>query len=425
MSKKIIQFILKFLSRRVIKKYKPLIIGITGSVGKSSTKEAVYEVLKHDFKVRVSQGNYNNEIGLPLTILGLVSAEKNVFGWFKIFFGALFNLPEKNDYPRILILEMAADHPGDIDYLLKIVKPEIGTLTSIGPTHLKFFKSVENVFEEKKKLIEALPINGWAILNKDDGMVSSLERRVKSKVLTFGLSEEATIRAIEIVLGQELNGGAPKINGLQFKVKYKGSLVPISLPNIISYSSIYAIEAAIAVGLSFNLNLLQIANYLSSYKNLAGRMSVIKGKKETLIIDDTYNSSPKAVEEALQVLSEIKIGPSERKWVVLADMLELGEGSSQLHYEVGEKIAKANKFDFLLTTGKEAAHMAFGAKEKGMNEKNVLFFEDRSQLIEFLQKNILKGDVILIKGSRGMQMEKAVEAIMLEPEKAEKLLVHL
>jgi len=412
MGKKIIQKILKILARRVIKKYQPIVIGITGSVGKSSTKEAIYEILKNNFRARKSQGNYNNEIGLPLTILGFPSAGKNIFGWLKIFIKVIFNLlPEKENYPEILILEMAADHPGDIAYLLKIVKPQIGVLTSVSPSHLEFFKEVENVFAEKQLLIKNLPLNGWAILNKDDKLIASLENKIKSKILTFGLGEEAMVRGIEIFLSQSLEEKEIELKGLQFKIKYQGNVVPIFLSGVISCSQVYAILAAVAVGLSLNLNLLTIANYLSSYKHLPSRMSVLKGKKEVVIIDDTYNSSPMAVKEALKTLLQIKLASGARKWIVLADMLELGKKSIDLHYEVGEEVAKGN-FNFLLTYGKESIEIAKGAREKGMNEKNIFSFDKQDQLIKFLEENILTGDIILVKGSRGMRMENVVKALI-------------
>ena len=221
MGKKFIQKILKILAKRAIKKYQPIVIGVTGSVGKSSTKEAIYQVLKNDFRIRKSQSNYNNEIGLPLTILGFKTAGKNIFEWLRIFLKAIFNLLGKENYPEILILEMAADHPGDIAYLLRIVKPQIGVLTSISPTHLEFFKEIENVFTEKQLLIKNLPLNGWAILNKDDKLIAPLGNKIRSKVLTFGLEEEAMVRGIEISLSQSLEEKEIELRGLQFKIKYQ------------------------------------------------------------------------------------------------------------------------------------------------------------------------------------------------------------
>ena len=426
MGKKFIQKILKILAKRAIKKYQPIVIGVTGSVGKSSTKEAIYQVLKNDFRIRKSQSNYNNEIGLPLTILGFKTAGKNIFDWLGIFLKAIFNLPGKENYPEILILEMAADHPGDIAYLLRIVKPQIGVLTSISPTHLEFFKEIENVFAEKQLLIKNLPLNGWAILNKDDKLIAPLGNKIRSKVLTFGLEEEAMVRGIEISLSQSLEKKEIELKGLQFKIKYQGHVVPVFLSGVISHSQVYAILAAVAIGLSLNLNLLTIANYLSSYQHLPSRMSVLKGKKGIVIIDDTYNSSPLAVKEALRTLSEIKIASESRKFVVLADMLELGKKSKDLHYEIGEEVAKGN-FNFLLTYGKESREIARGAREKvrpksdlesdlgseeARNEKNIFSFEHQNQLIKFLKENILAGDMILVKGSRGMKMEKVVKALI-------------
>ena len=383
---------------------------MTGSVGKSSTKEAIYQILKNNFRVRKSEGNYNNEIGLPLTILGFKTPGKNIFGWLKIFIRSIFSLPEKDNYPKVLVLEMAADHPGDIAYLLKIVKPQIGVLTSISPTHLEFFKSVENIFEEKQLLITTLPPSGWAVINIDDERIVSLEERIRSKILSFGLKDKAMVRGIEPSLIQNLVEDRLEIKGLQFKIRYQGNVVPIFLSGIIARTQVYAVLAGVAVGLALNLDLLAIVNNLSSYKPLSHRMSILKGRNNITIIDDTYNSSPLATEEAIKTIQEIKPVHGARKWLVLGSMLELGEKSKELHYKIGQEVANGN-FGFLLTYGDEAKEIARGASEKGMGKKNISSFTNQGELIEYLKRNLLPGDIILVKGSRAMKMEKVVKAL--------------
>lgn len=424
--KKIIEKLLAFYAKKLLKKYKPKIIGITGTVGKSSTKEAIYQVLKHNFSVRRNLKNYNNEIGLPLTILGRLSPGRSFPGWLRVFWMASGDsIFTSISYPKILVLEMAADHPGDINYLTKIAQPEIAVLTRIGPAHLEFFKTLENVTKEKFSLIKSLPLNGWAVLNIDDNIIREFIPEVKSKILTYGLSEKADVRALKISLEQEkpVKGKRPNVIGLRFKICYQGNIIPVFLPKVISENEVYASLAAASVGLIFDLHLIEIAEYLEkNIKPLSGRMRQIKGIKNTLIIDDTYNSSPLAVKSALDSLKKIEIYPEARKWIVLGDMLELGRYKVKEHLDIGNIIPKY-KFDYLITFGDLAENIAKGAIENGMSKNKVLSYKDRKSLIKYLQDNIKPGDLILVKGSQGMRMEKIVKEIMELPKKAKNLLV--
>src|SRR3989344_958259 len=185
--KKLLEAILNIAARLILKKYKPEIIAVTGSVGKTSTKNAIFAVLASRFRTRASEGSYNNELGVPLSIIGGRAQGKNIFGWFGIFLQALFLILIKNkNYPDMLVLEFAADHPGDIEKLSKLVRPRVGVLTAIAPAHTQFFKTLENIKEEKSKLIKMLPSDGVAVLNIDDAMVAQLALITKVKVLTYG-----------------------------------------------------------------------------------------------------------------------------------------------------------------------------------------------------------------------------------------------
>lgn len=416
--KKIIQWVLKILATKKIKKYKPFIIGITGSLGKSSTKEAIYTILKNHFEVRRSLKNYNNEIGLPLTILDEISPGKSLIGWFKLFFRAIL---KAKLLPKILILEMAADHLNDIKYLTKIAPCKIGIITRIAPVHLEFFKSLENIQKEKKIIITHLMPSDWAVLNADDKNVLNLKEEARARTLTYGLSEEADLRAMEINLNQEIANGLLKINGLNLKIKYIGSIVPLFLPKILAKSQVYAVLPAIACGIILGLNLVEIAEELQNYSGLEGRMRPTLGLNQTLIIDDSYNSSPDAVKEAFETFKELKIVEGAKKWAVLGDMLELGEKSLKFHRQVGQWVAKEG-FD-LVTVGKLAKDIAQSAKEQGLEEEKINSFLNSEEAGDFLKKQIQKGDLILVKGSQGVRMEKVVKKIMAEPEKAKDLLV--
>lgn len=423
MLSKILQKILAWFARRVIKKYKPIVIGITGSVGKSSTKEAVYVVLQNYFSCRRSLKNYNNEIGVPLTVLGRRSPGRNFVGWLRVFWMSLGNVIFRNDsYPKILVLEMAADRAGDIEYLINTIPLNTGIITAISPAHTEFLGNLENIAKEKQALITKLPPNGWAILNADDERVMSMRDKTRAKIITFGLSEQADVRAIEVNLDQEAEEGGILIRGLKFKVNYAGSVIPMFLSGAVARSQVYVTLAAIAVGITFDLNLIEITETLKKYQSLPGRMVLIPGIESSLIIDDTYNSSPMAVQLALETLKEIKIRPQSKRWAVLGDMRELGYLSQQSHYDIGKKIGQLG-FDYLVTVGQEAKEIARGARQFSMDKNKIFSFEKSEQVSEFLRGKIKKGDIILLKGSQAVRMEKIVEKIMAEPQKARKLLV--
>lgn len=417
--RKAVQTILRFLAKKVLKKYKPQVIGITGSVGKTSAKEAVFCVLKDKFKARKNIKNYNNEIGLPLTILGLQSGKKSVFKWLAVFLSALKLIFFKDeDYPEVLILEMGADRPGDIQYLVDFVFCKIGLVTRVAPVHTEFFENLEAIAEEKGALIKSLQKEGLAVLNFDDERVKKMREKTKADVLTYGFDEKADIRAAEAVL----SGQSSDLKGMSFKLIYKGNAVPVFLPGVLGLHQVYAALAAAAVGIFYDINLLNIAESFKECKPPRGRMNLIKGIKETLIIDDSYNSSPEAAEAALETLSKIKLSEGARRFAVLADMLELGSFTEKGHYNAGKKTAELG-MDYLITVGERARETAKGALENGMAENQVFSFSNAKETGKFLQNEIKENDLLLIKGSQSMRMERAVKELMAEPLKACDLLV--
>lgn len=421
--RKIVQRILSFFALRVIKKYQPLIVGITGSVGKSSTKEAIALVLRNKFNLRSSFQNYNNEIGLPLTIFGITSPQKNIIKWLQLFFIVFKLLIFRVKYPQVLVLEMGADSPGDIDYLTKIAPPQIGVLTAIDLAHTEFFKNIEAVAREKGKIIKKLKSEDWAILNIDDSRIEQLKNNTSAKVLTFGLSPTADLRAIDIRIDQAIGSdGLPLIKGLVLKIEYKGNLVPLFLPHLINKAQVYSVLAAIAVGLSLGFNLIELTKSFVDYQTLSGRLKIIKGIKKSIILDDTYNSSPRATRVALDTLSEIKISSQSRKWAVLGDMLELGDLSKRAHQEIGEKVVETN-CNFLVTVGPLAKEISQRATQLSFPAKSVFSFSNYSEAGKFLKEKIKRGDLILVKGSQGVRLEKIVKKIMLTPKRAKHFLV--
>ncbi len=412
--KKILKFILRLLAQRVLIKYQPDIIGITGSVGKTSTKEAIFCVLKNSFKVRKNEKNYNNELGVPLTIINGEAKGKSVFGWLSVFFNALKIIFFKNrDYPQILILEMGADHPGDIKYLTSLAPCKIGVLTAIGPTHLEYFGSVAEVKKEKKIIVTHLSADKQAILNRDDEQVWSVRNDVRASIISYGLHEDSLLKASDIILSQSREG-------ISFKMSYKGSVVPVILPNFLAKVQVYNVLAAAAVGVVYDLNLLEIAESLKELMPAKGRMRLLNGIKETKIIDDTYNSSPKAAAAALKTIAEMLCEGD--KIAVLGDMLELGEVTEEEHFKLGSLVVES-KINYLVTVGHRSRAIAQGALEAGLSADRIINFANADEARIPVQNKIKKGDLILVKGSRGMHLEKIVKEIMLEPLRASELLV--
>jgi len=428
--RKFLQKILKYIAQKIISRYQPEIIGITGSVGKTSAKEAIFAVLSSQYKVRRNIKSYNNEIGVPLTIIGAQTGGRSLFKWLIVFFKVfrLLIIKDKN-YPQILILEMGADKLGDIQYLIEMAPLKIGILTAIAESHLHVFKDLKGVLKEKEKIVTALAKEGVAILNADDENVMSLQDKIKARILTFGFSDSANVKAGELLFSglekdfcQTQHEWDCKIWGTSFKVSYSGSTVPVFLPHCFGKQNAYAAMAAVAVGAAYKMNLVDIAESLKQYQPPKGRMNVIAGLKYILIIDDTYNSSSVAAKAALAVMKMINLPEGKRKIAVLGDMLELGERSQASHREVGFKVVE-NEIDYLITVGKESQATAEAAQEAGLTSENVQSFAKAEEAAKFLKDIMSEGDLILVKGSQGMRMEKVVSEIMAEPEKANELLV--
>lgn len=418
--KEILHFILKILTKAILRKYKPKIVAITGSVGKSSTKEAAYCVLDKKFPERVRRNikSYNNEIGVPLTVIGGKSGGKSVISWIFIFIKALAIIIFKTNYPKILILEMGADKPGDIKYLTDFIKPDIGIITAIGdiPVHVEYYSSSSEVAEEKSFLIQALPKEGKAIINYDDKITREMRDKTKVGVITYGFDEKADLRASDIVSPNKIS---PENFGISFKLNWKGNSVPVRAYKVLGEHQIYSALGAAAVGLCFDMNLIEISEALGDFHPLKGRMNPIKGVKNTLIIDDSYNSSPAAALAALEVLKRLEY---PCKIAVLGDMMELGLSTEEAHRQVGKNVL--GTADLLFTIGERAKFIADEAKKQGFQKDKIFEYCEAKDALLDVQNKLCDDCVILIKGSRAMKMEEIVREIMAEPEMAGELLIN-
>jgi UDP-N-acetylmuramoyl-tripeptide--D-alanyl-D-alanine ligase len=416
--KKIIVYILTLEAKLVLKKYKPKIIAVTGNIGKTSSKDAVYTVLSSAFFVRKSEKSFNSEIGIPLTILGLPNAWSDISSWIKNIIDGFKLIILKNHYPKWLVLEVGADRPGDIESISGWLKPDMVIVTHIPdvPVHVEFFESAEDVVQEKSHLVKALKDDGVLIINSDDKKVLAMKALVgDKKVFTYGFTEGSSVVASNENITYENN----KPTGITFRVDYSGSSIPIELVSVVGKQHIYPVLSALAVGISQGLNIVNMKQALTEHQSAQGRMRLIEGINNSTIIDDSYNASPASVTEALKTLKEMDtVG---RKIAVLGDMMELGEHSYDEHIKIGKLVAQTA--DILITIGVRSKYIAQGANEEKMKKRDIFAFNDSTQAGDKLANIIAENDVVLIKGSQSIRTEKVVEKAMARPERKYKLLV--
>jgi len=351
------------------------VLSVTGSNGKTSTKEMISAVLGTKYRVMKTPGNYNNHIGVPLS----------VFSW-----------DEKGE---IAVVEMGTNHFGEIRRLCEIAQPTHGLITNVGKGHLEFFKTVKGVSKAKAELLDYLKdADGVAFLNGDDPLLFPLRKRVK-KTVTYGFSEKCDFRA--------RNLGA-NIEGL-FSMVVDDTVIRVPIPG---QYNLYNALAAISIGRTFHISWQEIKGALESYRSMEKRMEMVN-LPDLFILNDTYNANPTSVYCALVTLRDIQKGT--RKVAVLGDMLELGTESSYEHEKVGQVVCNLG-LDLFFSYGPEMKKAADSAK--GLGFENVYHFESQKDLVEKLFHIIRQGDVILVKGSRAMKMENIVEELKSKfPEK--------
>jgi UDP-N-acetylmuramyl pentapeptide synthase len=423
--KKIIARILTWEARKILRKYNPKIVAITGSVGKTSTKDAVYTVLSSSFHSRKSEKSYNSDIGIPLTILGLRNAWSNPFLWIRNIIAGFMPIIFTIKYPQWLVLEVGADsdRPTYMTELSKWLTPDITVFTSFSrvPVHVEYFGTRENLFQEKLSIVRSLKKDGILIVSHDDEEVRNIRETVTQRTLTYGFDYGASVQAKdeEIMYGTYDHTDLEFPNGMKFTLNYEGNLSPLELRGTIGRQHVYPALAGFAVGISQGMKAEHIMEALKSHKTPKGRMKLIPGLKDTLLIDDTYNSSPIAVKAALESMQKLKL--LGRKIAVLGDMMELGQYSVEEHKNVG-KIAPGN-IDMLVAVGVRSRGTAEAALDAGMSELNVLQFDTSQEAGKYLESVIKPGDIILIKGSQSIRMERVVHEIMAKPEDARNLLV--
>jgi UDP-N-acetylmuramyl pentapeptide synthase len=416
--KKFFQNLLHSKVKKLIAKHKPRVIAVTGSVGKTSTKNTIATVLSGKFRVRASAENYNNEFGVPLAILGLKSPGRSPFGWLKVL------TYQEKDFPEVLVLEFGADHPGDIHALCALVPPDIGVVTAISPVHVEHFGTIEKLAEEKAALVACLPANGLAVLNADDDRVAAFAKRSSAPVLTYGF-RPADIQATEFqtAVREDVSfDPGEEFSTIRFHVQTTSEGVDLTLKNTLGRPQVSAALAAAAVGLHLGLSFDEIAARLLTYQSPPGRLRPLAGIKGTLVLDDSYNAAPASMAAALITLQAFSPVEGRRRIAVLGDMAELGQYSEAEHRNVGLQAAGGG-VDTLLCVGEKARDICRGAIEAGMEAEHAIEFSTAEEAGRWLDRTITKGDIILVKGSQCMRMERVVKDIMAEPTHALELLV--
>jgi len=351
-------------------KHAPRVVGVTGSVGKTTTKEMIYGVLSQRFRTLKSEGNYNSEIGLPLTLLQLEPSHQRV------------------------VLEMGMYDLGEIAELAAIAHPHIGVVTNVGPTHLERLGTIERIAQAKAELVEALPDDGVAVLNGDDPWVRQMAAQTRASVFYYGLDQTCDLWANHI----ESQG----LEGVRFRFHHGPETIHAKVP-MLGRHSVHTALAAAAVGLVEGQSWEEIIDGLRGAAQL--RLVVVPGLRGTTILDDTYNASPASTIAALNLVEEL----DGRKVAVLGDMLELGAYEEEGHRKVGRRALDV--VAVLITVGERGRLIAEEALACGMEEEKVCIEEDNGGAIACLRKIAAPGDIILVKGSRGMKMEEIVEAM--------------
>ena len=417
------QFLIKKLQNRVrklVNKHKPIIIAVTGSVGKTSTKEAIKVALEPYVNLRSTVKNYNNEIGVPLSILGENSPGKSIWGWLR-----LLNRARKvKRLPDVLLLEYGADHPGDIGKLCGIAKPSIAVVTGVSSVHAEYFTNIEEIAAEKASIVGFLASDNLAVLNVDDKRVSAMAQKTTASVLTYGVTaSDYQLQDITISTREDESFEPGEVFAhTSAYIEHNGTVIA-QLKNKLGYAPAMACAAAIAVADYLGIGVMNAVKELNKhYGAVPGRLNPIPGIKGSLIIDDSYNAAPTSMQNGLKILKMFRPGEEvDRRIAVLGAMAELGQYSDDEHRMIGLQVATSA--DIFVAVG-EVMHSAVdSAKEAGMGAESIEWFGTSEEAGRYLDRIVQQGDIVFVKGSQSARMEKVVKDIMAEPLSAPEVLV--
>lgn len=347
-------------------------VGVTGSVGKTSTRDMIYSVLKEEFKTLKTEGNYNNAIGLPLTLLRLSDEEAAV-------------------------IEMGMNALGEIDYLSRIVRPHISVITNVGTAHIGELGSRENILKAKLEICNGMDEEGILIINNDNDLLHEYYLSNSKNIVTIGIDNESDFMATHIESFEDSSS---------FIIRCKYGEVEVTCP-VPGRAFVYNSLIAFAVGMQLGIDPQKIKQGIGEFALTKNRLEVFKINENITVINDVYNASVDSMKSSLEILKNKK---AERRIAVLGSMLELGTFSKELHEEVGRAVFE-NKIDILVTVGEDAKFIASSAKNFGMKEENVFSFDENQEAIQFLKENSKANDAILLKASNGMRFAEIVAAL--------------
>lgn len=365
------------LAKNYIRSFNIPIVGITGSVGKTTTREMIAQILSTSYNVHKTMGNYNNHIGLPLSVLELTNEH------------------------TVAVFEMGMSALGEIEYLANIIRPDIGIITNIGISHIEMLETRQNILRAKLEITKGLKENGKLILNGDDELLSGLNGLLPMPVIFYGTNESQKLNAF----GIESLGEA----GVRFTVNLRGEDVDITLPAPGIHNVSNAL-AAIACALELNVSNENIKNGLAKYSQEKMRLNIVRYNNGIKVINDSYNSAPASALASLSVLREV--AGEKRSIAVLGDMLELGEYAREAHRQIGNAVAHEH-ISHLVAIGSLASDYIKGALEAGMEENNTKYFINPEHAIPYLKNYLEPQDVVLFKGSRGMNIDRVIEGVFV------------
>jgi len=365
---------LKDMAKKYMESFHIPVIGITGSVGKTTTKEMIAQILSTEYNVHKTMGNFNNHIGLPLSVLELTHEHTTA------------------------VFEIGMSGLGEIEYLSDIIRPDIGVITNIGISHIEKLGTRQNILRAKLEITKGMKKNGKLILNGDDELLSGLKGLLPIPMIFYGINETCELNAFDIHSFGE--------DGVRFTVNLRNEDVDIALPAPGIHNVSNAL-AAIACGLELNVSNENIKKGLANYSQEKMRLNIVKfnGIK---VINDSYNSAPASAEASLSVLREV--AGDRRSIAVLGDMLELGDYAREAHRQIGATVVREH-INNLVAVGDLAKDFVQGALEAGMDEENTRYFKESGEAASFLKNFLEPGDVVLFKGSRGMRLDSLIEGV--------------
>jgi UDP-N-acetylmuramoyl-tripeptide--D-alanyl-D-alanine ligase len=405
-SRTFLVYLLARLSRAILRKYQPHVIMVTGSVGKTSTKDAVIAAFSSYTDVRGSEKSFNSELGVPLTIIGAHNPWEDITKWASVFLQALGLILFLKPYPKVLVLEVGADRPGDLARILRFATPDAVVVTRLPdvPVHVEAYASTEAVKDEEFTPAFALAPGSPLILASDNAYALSMGKKTTAHMYTFGFQDGSDV----VIVAPSLKVEKGVVTGMEASVVVKGASYPLIVSGALGTHHLLAPASAIACALSLGVPMSKILAGLKKYHPPAGRSRILRGIHHSTLIDDTYNSSPVAVQEALASLA---LMPTQgRRIAILADMLELGRYSHAEHEAIG--IQAARVVDLLVCVGTRSKATAEAASGAGLTDDQIITYTDSIEAARELPIRITQEDSILIKGSQGMRMERVVEVLL-------------